>query len=70
VLGPLMATWPLALKTLPLSVLMVIAMTWLVVPSLSRLFRGWLVPASRPAPRAPSRHRRRESTTGLRPRHA
>lgn len=44
VLGPLMATWPLPLRTLPLSVLMVLAMTWLVVPSLTRLFRGWLAP--------------------------
>jgi antibiotic biosynthesis monooxygenase (ABM) superfamily enzyme len=43
VLGPAMATWPLLLRTLLLSVLMVLAMTWLVVPSLTRLFRGWLV---------------------------
>lgn len=46
VLGPMMATWPLPLRTLPLSVLMVLAMTWLVVPSLTRLFRGWLAPAN------------------------
>ena len=46
-LGPLMATWPLLLKTLLLSALMVVAMTWFVVPSLTRLFRGWLMPASR-----------------------
>ena len=45
VLGPAMAGWPLVLKTLLLSVLMVTAMTWLVIPSLSRLFRSWLVPA-------------------------
>jgi antibiotic biosynthesis monooxygenase (ABM) superfamily enzyme len=45
VLGPSMATWPLLLRTLLLSVLMVIAMTWLVVPSLTRLFRSWLVSA-------------------------
>jgi antibiotic biosynthesis monooxygenase (ABM) superfamily enzyme len=54
-LGPLMATWPLLLRTLLLSVLMVIAMTWLVIPSLTRLFRGWLTPVSPgsagPAPR-------------------
>lgn len=41
-LGPMMVTWPLLLRTLLLSVLMVIAMTWLVVPSLTRLFRRWL----------------------------
>lgn len=46
VLGPLMATWPLLLRTLLLSVLMVLAMTWLVIPSLTRLFRGWLVSAT------------------------
>ena len=63
VLGPLMATWPLLLRTLLLSVLMVVAMTWLVIPSLTRLFRGWLVSASPPSARVPSPHRRRESTT-------
>jgi antibiotic biosynthesis monooxygenase (ABM) superfamily enzyme len=67
VLGPLMATWPLMLRTLLLSVLMVVAMTWLVIPSLTRLFRSWLVSASPPSVRAPSPHRRRESTTGLQP---
>jgi uncharacterized protein len=42
VLGPTMTPWPLPLRTLLLSVLMVVAMTWLVLPSLTRLFRGWL----------------------------
>ena len=55
VLGPAMAPWPLPLRTLLLSVLMVVAMTWLVIPSLTRLFRGWLTPVSPrsvgPAPR-------------------
>jgi uncharacterized protein len=41
-LGPMMIAWPLLLRTLLLSVLMVVAMTWLVVPTLTRLFRGWL----------------------------
>jgi antibiotic biosynthesis monooxygenase (ABM) superfamily enzyme len=45
-LGPLMATWPLPLKTLLISVLMVIALTWLVIPSLTRLFHGWLASGS------------------------
>ena len=48
VLGPAMAPWPLPLCTLLLSVLMVVAMTWLVMPSLTRLFRGWLTPVSAP----------------------
>jgi len=46
VLGPRMASWPLGLRTLVLSVLMVGALTWLVMPALTRLFRVWL---SRPA---------------------
>jgi antibiotic biosynthesis monooxygenase (ABM) superfamily enzyme len=41
-LGPVMAPWPLPLRTLLLSVLMVVAMTWLVMPSLTRLSRRWL----------------------------
>jgi antibiotic biosynthesis monooxygenase (ABM) superfamily enzyme len=50
VLGPAMAPWPLPLRTLLLSVLMVVAMTWLVMPSLTRLCRGWLT-SGRLAPR-------------------
>jgi uncharacterized protein len=46
VLGPVMAPWPLPLRTLLLSVLMVVAMTWLVIPSLTRLFQGWLTSMS------------------------
>ena len=45
-LGPAMATWPLPLKTLLISVIMVLALTWVVIPSLTRVFRGWLVPAA------------------------
>jgi uncharacterized protein len=47
ILGPAMASWPLPLRTLLLSVLMVIAMTWLVMPSLTRLGRRWLSAPSR-----------------------
>jgi antibiotic biosynthesis monooxygenase (ABM) superfamily enzyme len=43
VLGPAMAAWPLPLRTLLLSATMVVALTWLVVPALSRLCRRWLV---------------------------
>ncbi len=42
VLGPAMATWPLPLRTLLISGLMVQAMTWLAIPLLSRVFRSWL----------------------------
>jgi uncharacterized protein len=44
--GPAMASWPLALRTLVLSVTMVVALTWLVMPRLTRLFRGWLAPSA------------------------
>jgi antibiotic biosynthesis monooxygenase (ABM) superfamily enzyme len=42
VLGPAMSTWPLVLQTLLLSVLMVVTLTWVVLPTLTRVFRGWL----------------------------
>jgi hypothetical protein len=41
--GPPMAGWPLALRALVLSGLMVAAMTWVIVPVMTRLFRGWLL---------------------------
>jgi hypothetical protein len=41
--GPAMAGWPVALRALVLSGLMVAAMTWIIVPVLTRLFRSWLV---------------------------
>ena len=54
VLGPATATWPLPLRTLVVSGLMVVGMTWLVVPYLTRVFARWLV-RSRPAPDARGR---------------
>ena len=44
-LGPLTDTWPLPLRTLVVSVLMVLALTWVVIPALTRMFAGWLAPA-------------------------
>jgi antibiotic biosynthesis monooxygenase (ABM) superfamily enzyme len=41
-LGPTIAGWPLALRTLVLSVTMVAALTWVIMPRLTRLFRPWL----------------------------
>ena len=41
-LGPTIAGWPLALRTLVLSVTMVSTLTWVVMPRLTRLFRPWL----------------------------
>jgi len=40
--GPTIASWPLPLRTLMLSVVMVTTLTWLVIPSLSRALRRWL----------------------------
>jgi hypothetical protein len=45
-LGPAIVQWPLALRTLVMSVLMVVTLTWLVMPGLTRVLRPWL---SRPA---------------------
>jgi antibiotic biosynthesis monooxygenase (ABM) superfamily enzyme len=46
VLGPTMASWPLGIRTLVLSVLMVASLTWLVMPAATKLFRSWLDPAA------------------------
>jgi len=43
-LGPTIAAWPLALRTLVLSMAMVATLTWIVMPRLTRLFGGWLRP--------------------------
>jgi antibiotic biosynthesis monooxygenase (ABM) superfamily enzyme len=41
--GSALAGWPLALRALVVSGLMVAAMTWVIVPVTTRLFRGWLL---------------------------
>jgi antibiotic biosynthesis monooxygenase (ABM) superfamily enzyme len=61
-LGPTMAGWPLVLRTLLISVLMVNALTWVVLPALTRLLRAWLLaatpaPAQRAQTRAPGSRR-------------
>ena len=45
-LGPTLASWPLPLRTLVFSVLMVVALTWLIMPAMTRLFRPWLAPSA------------------------
>jgi antibiotic biosynthesis monooxygenase (ABM) superfamily enzyme len=42
IFGPAIAGWPLPLRTLALSVVMVTTLTWLVIPTLSRAFARWL----------------------------
>jgi antibiotic biosynthesis monooxygenase (ABM) superfamily enzyme len=54
VLGPAMATWALPLRTLLISVLMVVTLTWVVIPNLTRVFARWLTP---PSPASKRDHR-------------
>jgi antibiotic biosynthesis monooxygenase (ABM) superfamily enzyme len=42
VLGPVTARWPLPLRTLLISGLMIVALTWGVLPTLGYVLRGWL----------------------------
>ena len=42
VLGPTMESWPLPLRTLLVSVVMVIVLTWLILPFLMRMFGSWM----------------------------
>lgn len=43
-LGDLLAPWPLLWRIMLLTVLVVITMTWLVAPQLTRWFKPWLYP--------------------------
>ncbi|HYP15548.1 MAG TPA: antibiotic biosynthesis monooxygenase [Bryobacteraceae bacterium] len=47
--APFTAGWPLPFRQLLVAALVVIALTWVVLPQLSKLFRRWLVVESRPA---------------------
>ncbi len=47
-LGPVIAPWPLPLRTLLISGLMVLTLSWAVVPVLVRLFGPWLMPRAAP----------------------
>ena len=60
VLGPAMATWPLPLRTLLISALMVVGLSWVVIPHLTRIFASWLAPT-------PTRHRHRDHGRQHRP---
>jgi antibiotic biosynthesis monooxygenase (ABM) superfamily enzyme len=41
-----METWPLALRTLLVTVLLVPLVVYVILPLLNRVFRGWLFPSS------------------------
>ncbi|WP_369161416.1 antibiotic biosynthesis monooxygenase [Candidatus Thiodiazotropha sp. LNASS1] len=41
-LGPLMSAWPRLLQTIVLTALVVVCLTYAVMPLLTRLFSGWL----------------------------
>ncbi|MDX9716380.1 MAG: antibiotic biosynthesis monooxygenase [Thauera sp.] len=47
-IAPLLADWPFLLRNSVLTALIVATMTWVVMPRLSRLMRGWLTPQRRP----------------------
>src|ERR687898_633635 len=53
-LGPVTAAWPLPLRTLVISVLMVLGLTWVVIPNLTRIFASWRAPT----PAVPDRRHR------------
>jgi hypothetical protein len=61
VLGPAIASWPLALRTLLISALMVIALSGFVIPTLIRVFAGWIGPARRDGQRLSPASRRLSS---------
>lgn len=47
--APLLAGWPLVPRTLLLTALVVLIMTWIVAPPLTRWLRPWLQAPARPA---------------------
>jgi antibiotic biosynthesis monooxygenase (ABM) superfamily enzyme len=52
-IGPWLGQWPLPLRNVASTVLVVAGLTWVVMPLLTRLARGWLNPPS-PIPKPPS----------------
>lgn len=48
-LGELLAPWPLLPRVMLLTALVVLFMTWLIAPQLTRLMKPWLYPASKTA---------------------
>ena len=50
-MSPLLEDLPLVLRLAITTALAVPLMTWVVMPRVTRLLRGWLCPDRRPAPR-------------------
>jgi antibiotic biosynthesis monooxygenase (ABM) superfamily enzyme len=63
-LGPAMNMWPLPLRTLVISALMVLGLTWVVIPQLTRVFAGWLASTPRAANRPHRDHGVRHRLSG------
>lgn len=45
-IAPYLGSWPLPLRTAILTAVVVVVMTWLVAPTLTKLFHNWLHPKS------------------------
>ncbi|AYF74154.1 hypothetical protein D7D52_10095 [Nocardia yunnanensis] len=54
ILGPLLVSAPLIVRTLTFTVLFSTAMTFLAIPATTRLLRGWLYPTDRHGESSPS----------------
>lgn len=53
-LGELLAPWPLLPRVMLLTALVVLIMTWLVAPQLTRLLKPWLYPTAAAKPVSPA----------------
>jgi antibiotic biosynthesis monooxygenase (ABM) superfamily enzyme len=50
-LSPVTESWPLTASNAVVTVLMVVALTYLAMPLVTRLLRPWLYPRRQPPPR-------------------
>jgi uncharacterized protein len=52
--SPVIRSWPFVLGTAVFNLCMVVLLTWVVMPLLTRALRGWLHPYDRKAPQSPA----------------
>lgn len=45
---PFISGWPFLLQALSFTVLMIVIMTWIVMPTMTKLFRPWLISNNKP----------------------